>query len=178
MKKFIVILSFIIFLVGCACSVSGGAKESVYIFLEKYKYLDKNLVKDIDNYVAGESLNENQKEKYKEILKRQYKDMSYEIKKEEYIGNKAYVTINISVYDLYKAQDETENYLKEHESEFLNSDGEYDDDKYIDYKLDFMLSYQEKTTEELKLELTKNKNIWVLEQPSIEELKKIHGMNK
>ena len=64
MKKFIVILSFIIFLVGCACSVSGGAKESVYIFLEKYKYLDKNLVADIDNYVAGESLNENQKEKF------------------------------------------------------------------------------------------------------------------
>ena len=69
-------------------------------------------------------------------------------------------------------------YLTEHESEFLNSEGEYDADKYIDYKLDFMLNYQEKTTEELKLELTKNKNIWVLEQPSITELKKIHGMNK
>ncbi len=178
MKKLVLILSLIFFLVGCACSVRGGAKESVYIFLEKYKYLDKDLVEDIDNYVEGEDLNDSQKEKYKEIFLRQYKDMSYTIKKEEYQNNKAYVTVLITVYNLYKAQDEAEDYLNTFEEEFLNEEGEYDADKFIDYKLDYMLKYQEKTTEELQLELVKEKNIWVLQQPSIKELEKIHGMSK
>ena len=178
MKKFVVILSLIIFLVGCACSVKGGAKESVYIFLEKYKYLDKSLVTDIDNYVAGETLNESQKEKYKEIFLRQYKDMNYEIKKEEYKNGKAYVSVIVTVYNLYKAQDEAENYLMENENEFLNDKDEYDADKFIDYKLDYMLNYKGKTTEEITLELVKKKGVWVLEQPSIIDLEKIHGMAK
>ena len=175
MKKFLVIITLIIFLVGCACSVKGGAKESLYIFLEKYKYLDKSLVEDVDSYVLGESLSEEQKEKYKEIILRQYKDMDYEIVKEEYKNKKAYITVKVTVYDLFEAQNETEDYYIEHEDEFLK-DGEYDADKYINDKLEFMKNYTKKVTNEITFVLHEDKNMWVVEQPSSSDLAKIHGM--
>ena len=155
MKKFLVIITLIIFLVGCACSVKGGAKESLYIFLEKYKYLDKSLVEDVDSYVLGESLSEEQKEEYK--------------------NKKAYITVKITVYDLFEAQNETEDYYIEHEDEFLK-DGEYDADKYINYKLEFMKNYTKKVTNEITFVLHEDKNMWVVEQPSSSDLAKIHGM--
>lgn len=176
MKKFVVIITLIIFLVGCACSVKGGAKESVYIFLEKYKYLDKDLVEDIDNYVKEEILTDEQKEEYKNIFIRQYKDMNFTITKEEYKDNKAYVTVNITIYDLYKAQDEAEEYLAEHQNDFLTENGEYDDNKFINYKLDYMKTYNEKITNEVTFTLHEEKGFWIVEQPTTNDLEKIHGI--
>ena len=176
MKKFVIMLTLIIFLVGCACSVKGGAKESVYIFLEKYKYLDKDLVEDINTFVRGEVLTEAQKEEYESIFLRQYKDMDFKITKEEYKNNKAYVTVNITVYDLYKAQDETESYLEEHQNDFLTDNEEYDDNKFVNYKLDYMKTYNERITNEVTFTLHEEKGFWVVEQPTANDLEKIHGI--
>ena len=176
MKKLIITFFLVLFLVGCACSIKGGAKESVVIFLEQYKSLDKDLIDDMDNYVNGENLNEEQKKQYREIFLKQYKDLSYEINSETYENDVAVVDVTIEVYDLFEAQEDAENYLLANNAEFLNESGEYDADKFINYKLEYMTNYKKRVKYDITLKVVDKDGMWTVEQPSKEVLDKIHGI--
>ena len=120
MKKIIIFLTCIFLVVGCACSNDKG--------------LSTNVLKDIDELVDKEAVEEKNKDKYKDALKRQYRDLMYTIENEDYDGDNAKVTVKITVYDFYKAQKNSNDYLNSHKDEFL-TDGVYDAAKYIEYKL-------------------------------------------
>ena len=92
---------------------------------------------------------------YKELMKKQYKDLTYTIKEELIDGNNATVTVEIEVYDYNKAINDAETYYKNNPSEFKNSDGGIDEEKYMDYKIKKMEAVKDKIKYTLNLTLTK-----------------------
>ena len=132
----------------------------------------------MESYVNGENLNDAQKKEYENIFLKQYRELDYEILGESYENNVAFVDVRISVYDLFQAQEEAEEYLLLNNEEFLNDSGEYDADKFIDYKLKYMYNYNKIIKYDITIKVVDKDGVWVVEQPSNEVLDKIHGIYK
>ena len=71
--------------VGCSCT-NNKAKDAVEKYLNDYKGLSDNVLRDIDELVTKEELVDKQKDTYKEVIKRQYRDLKYTIENEKYDG--------------------------------------------------------------------------------------------
>lgn len=174
MKKLIIFLVCLFCAVGCSCS-NDKAADAVEKYLNDYKGLSDNVMTDIDKLVEKEDMKDEHKKTYKDIIKRQYRDLNYTIENEDYDGDTARVTVKLTVYDLYKVQKETSNYLKENQSEFLTN-GSYDADKYLEYKLKQMHDTKETISYTIVFKVNKNDGKWQVEQPDEETLEKIHGI--
>ena len=76
-------------------------------------------------------MDDNQKSTYSDIMKKQYKDMTYKIKDEVIDGDTATVTAEIEVYDYYKINKDAENYYNSNPDEFksVTGNGVVDDAK-------------------------------------------------
>ena len=122
-----------------------------------------------------EAVEEKNKDKYKDALKRQYRDLMYTIENEDYDGDNAKVTVKITVYDFYKAQKNSNDYLNSHKDEFL-TDGVYDASKYVEYKLKQMSDMTDTISYNVVFKVKKNNNKWEVEQPDDEVLEKLHGV--
>lgn len=173
MKKILITLFIILFVTGCG---NNTARNAVDTYLKKYKSLSSEVLLDMEKIIDGENLNKEEKDKYREVLKKQYKDLSFDIKEEEYNDEVSYVTVKIQVYDLYKAESDAHNYLENHRDEFNNSLGEYDKDKYIMYRLDKMKDTTNRIEYTIIFTVIKENNKYVVEQPTENDLKKIHGI--
>lgn len=173
MKKILSLLLIIMLLTGCGGNNARGAVEG---YLKKYRTLDSEVLVDLENTIDKENLTEEQREKYRDILKKQYKDLSFEILEEEYDNDVSYVTAKISVYDLYKAQSDASIYLENNQDEFNSEDGVYDPQKYIDYKLDRMKDMTDRVDYTIVFTVTKENDKYVVEQPTENDLLKIHGV--
>ncbi len=174
MKKIIIFIVSLFLVVGCSCS-NDLAADAVEKYLNDYKGLTDDVLKDIDKLVDNEDLNDKEKEIYKEVLKRQYRNLSYTIENESYDGDNANVTVKITVYDLHKVEKEAQDYLNNNEEEFLNN-GVYDSDKYLEYKLDKMKDTEDTTSYNIVFKTIKIDGKWQVEQPDEETLEKIHGI--
>lgn len=174
MKKIIIILFMTLMLLGCGKDLS--AREVVSDYLENYITLDKSVVDQLNEYVDNEKLTNEQKLVYKEILRRQYSSLTYDIQNERYEGNMAYVKTKINVIDLAKAQQEALDYYNKHIDDFNNDTGLYDKNIYMDYKLEQMKKENETINYEIEFKLIKNGNDWKVEQLSSDDLEKIHGV--
>ncbi len=174
MKKILPLLLLVLFtLTACGESNARMATEN---YLKQYKTLDSEVLVDLEAQVEKENLTEKQKEKYRDILKKQYKDLSYEILEEEYDNEVSYVTVKIEVYDLYKVQDDASIYLENNRDKFNNDKGEYDPEKYMDYKLDKMKDTTDRVEYTIIFTVTKEDDKYVVEQPTEDDLLKIHGV--
>ncbi len=175
MKKIILFLTCLFLAVGCSCS-NEKAKDAVEKYLNEYKGLSNEVLKNIDDLVSKEeNLTDKDRDTYKEILKKQYRDLTYTIENESYDGDKANVTVKITVYDLYKVEKDSEKYLNEHREDFLTN-GVYDSKKYITYKLEQMKDVNEVISYNVVFKTIKVDGKWQVEQPSDEVLEKIHGI--
>lgn len=175
-KKFYLLLIILFGSLLCGCGKNMTAKEAVRDYLEMYVTLDSEVVKQIDEFVSEEDLNEEQKKLYKEILKKEYSTLSYEIKDETYDGDRAYVDVNINVIALAKVQNETSKYLEENREEFNDENGKYDKNKYLIYKLSKMKEAAETINYEIEVKVDKIGNEWKVVQLSNEDLEKLHGI--
>lgn len=175
-KKILIICFSVFLLVGCSCSMSGTPKKAVEELLNKYKMNDKAVITELDDYVATQSLSDDQKKTYKEILKKQYTDLKYDLTEETVDGDTASVTAKITVYDLYKVQKTAETYLVEHKEEFYDENKVYDKTLFIDYKLDKMKKNTEVVDYTITFTLTKVDNKWTVDQLDDASLEKIHGI--
>ena len=97
---------------------------------------------------------------------------------EEYDNDKALITVNINVYDLSKAEEEATNYLSTHLKDFYDENNIFNNEKYINYKLNLMYNTNERIDYSIVFFLNKKKNNWILEQPTDSDLEKIHGIYK
>lgn len=180
MKKFLkvfLVMFFAITLVGCSC-MQMTARSRVEEFLDQYRNLSANVLGDLDEVVDAEAdLNEEQKEKYRDVLKKQYSDLKYEIIDESYDGDTAVVESKITVYDLYKVQKEATEYLNDNPDEFNDKNGQYDSVKFMDYKLEQMKKNNDTVEYTIKFNLTKDENgNWQVTEISQDDLEKIHGI--
>lgn len=179
MKKIWILLFVPFLLLGCSIGedMTNTPTKQVEAMLSKYQTLDEAVLRNLDNVVAEEeTFNTKQRDKYKEIMKKHYQDLIYEIKDERIDGDDATVEVEIEVRDYTKALKDAEEYRKEHESEFYDDDNKFDRSLYIDYKLKQLEKSKEKVTYTLELDLTKKDGKWLLNNLSKTDKEKIHGI--
>lgn len=167
MKKIIYIFGFLLLLVGC--SLSNVPTSKVDDLFNKYQTLDSDITNGIDSVIESENLTDSQRERYRSLLEKQYRNLSYEIKDERIDGNNATITVQIEVLDYKKAINDTTSYYKDMEN--------YTVEDYNDTKLTNLEHVKDKVTYTIDFELVKDKNNnWNLSSLSNETIKKIQGM--
>ena len=178
MKKMIITFIMVLFLTGCNNDLMNTPTKRVETMLNNYVTLDEEVVDDLDNTLLEETVMTNeQKSRYKDILKRQYQNLSYEIKDETIDGDTATVEVEIEVYDYRKIIDAADDYLNNNQDEFLTEDGTTTDiSKFNDYKLDLLEEAKDKVTYTLNLTLKKVDDKWTLDDLTDTEISKIHGL--
>lgn len=173
--KVLLVVGICLVLAGCGC-MKKTAKGAVQDYLNQYKNLSSNVISSMDDVVNGENLTDSQKEKYRDILKRQYQDLKYEITSEKYDGDNATVEVKITVYDLYKVQKDANNYLTNSGDEFKEN-GIYSNDLFMNYKLDKMKKVTDTVEYNITFNVTKDdKGNYKVNDLSNSDLEKIHGV--
>ena len=125
MKKLLIILALFFVTFGCSFNLMNSSpKEAVREFLDKYNNNDSDILDELDTFTESYNFNDEQKNSYKKILKKQYKDLKYDITDEKINGDKATVDATITVYDFYKTNQNSDNYLEENADEFNDENGE------------------------------------------------------
>ncbi len=177
MKKILLVIVSLFFIVGCSCAITNDAASATREYFNKFKMHDEGIIKELEDYVEKQDLTESQKETYQDVLKRQYKDMKYEIIDEKYDGDKATVKVKVTVYDLYKSQQDADKFLLDNREEFNDESGIHDAAKFLEYKLEQMKKQEETVDYTIDVKLEKNeKDNWEVQQLSEEDLEKIHGI--
>ena len=91
-------------------------------------------------------------------MKSNFEDLTYTVKDETVNGDTATVEVEIDVTDFYKVIKASEDYKEQHANEFNDESGNYDDNKYIDYKLKQMENTSDRVKHTIYFTLTKDKN--------------------
>ena len=122
MKKLLLCFSCIMVIVLLSgCSMDNTPTKKVENFLDSYRNQDENVLTQLNEMVDSDTLmNDNQKTTYTDIMKKQYEDLTYEIKDEVINGDTATVTAEIEVYDYYKINSDAEEYYNSNPDEFKN----------------------------------------------------------
>ncbi len=179
MKKLIVILSALTLFTGCGCNkkLMDTPTKKVEMFFENYQSLDDEVISQLDKIVAEEeNFNTEHRASYKELMKKHYKELKYDVKDEKIDGDTATVTVEIEVTDYTKVMEDADKYLEEHPDEFRNEEGEYDKSLFITYRLKQLSDVKDKVKYTLELTLSKVDDEWKLDTISDVDERKIHGM--
>ncbi len=176
MKKLLFLVVTSMLLLGCN-NLSNTPTKKAEEFLKKYQALDNSVLTDLNKVVDEDSsLNESQKNTYKDIMKKHYQSLSYEVKDETVDGNKAVVTVEISVTDFKKVLDEANNYMNNNTEQFEDENGDYSVSRFNDYKLEQLKEAKDKVRYTLELKLTKVNDVWTLDTLSQDIYDKINGV--
>lgn len=205
MKKIskVLLVAIALFLVvGCGNMMNTPTKK-VEEFLSKYQTLDKDVIDQLDDVIdESESFTEEQREKYHDLMKNQYKNLSYKIKDETEDGDTATVVAEIEVLDYGKAISDAEAYLASNRDEFLSNntdstdntntdntdtntntndndsiiDNAIDKVKFLTYKIKQMADTKDKVTYTINFNLTKENGKWKLNDISDIDRLKLHGL--
>ncbi len=173
-KKILIFLFLFMFVTGCETSMNNPKNEVQKLFSD-YNNLNSDLLLQLDNVIDDENLTEEQKVKYKEILKKQYKNIKYKINDEVITDDKAIVSVEIEVYNLKKAIDNANTYKEENKDEFYEND-ELNEEKFWDYKLNKMEEVKDRITYNIDFSLTKIDDKWQLDNLLETDRQKIHGL--
>ncbi len=154
MKKIVLLIS-IIFLI-TACDLGNTPISIVEDYLNKYQMLDKSIDTSYTLLTRDNNITKDEKEEYEKIIKKQYRNLSYELKEETIDGNTATVPVEIEVMNFKKTIDKYTNNNKKIIEELKNN--------------------KEKITYTIKFKLTKKNNKWILNSLDNEEKLKLLGM--
>lgn len=97
MKKILYIFTLLIFITGCNLGNTPTAK--IEDLLTKYQSLNKTIEISYEDLIDRNSLSQKHITEYENIIKKQYENLSYEIKEEKIDGDTAVVTTEIEVLD-------------------------------------------------------------------------------
>ena len=160
MKKY---LLFVILIILVGCSLSNNPTSRVEELLGKYQRGDKSIVINTDSMIMGvgdDGLNN----RYEKLIKRQYKNMSYEIKDEKIDGDTAVITTEIKVMD-----------FKSVYQKYINSNYNTNDiDKII---IDELEKVSDKITYTIDFNLTRDEDgVWIVDGLTTEQTNKLLGI--
>ena len=151
--------------------------KQVEEFLSKYQTMDKKVMDQLDEVIdSAGTMTKEQKEKYRDLMKKQYKNLSYKIKEDTEDGDEATVEVEIEVYDYATAIKNAESYLLTHKEEFLDEEEEVDDEKFMDYKLSEIDNVKDKVKYTLHFVLEKKDKEWEVEDITDIDRQKLHGL--
>ena len=175
MKKILLLLVSLILVTGCNDMMNTPTRR-VEEYLGKYQILDSTVLTELDNVVDNSDYSDEYKEEYKELMIKQYQNLSYKIKNEQTNGDTATVIVELEVFDYNNALSEAEDYIDEHDSEFIDDEDETRDEKIDHYKINAMKEVTDKASYTINFSLIKDNKKWVLEKISDSDLEKIHGL--
>ena len=165
-----------VFLVGCSNLMNTPTKKVEYL-LSKYQKNDEEVIKQLDSSLISDSvLTMEQKDRYKKIMERQYKDLMYKVKNEAIDGKTAVVEVEVEVYDYAKAVSEIENKLVNNADLYKDSTGEISTTLYNDDKLKSLEDVKDRTKYTINFTLSKIDEEWVVDDLTETERMKIHGL--
>lgn len=172
MKK---VLLFIVgfLLIGCEMLMNTPIKRTEEL-LSKYQSFDEDISKQLDSAITGQNFTDTQANKYKDIMKKQYKDLIYVIEEDKTDGNKSTVEVTIEVYDYAKVKTEANEHINNNQNDFYVN-GELDEEKVNNYILDKLTTVEERIRYRITVNLTKSDKNWKVEQLSNENIEKING---
>lgn len=194
----IVVCAFILLLVivGCSNNMSTPTNK-VEEFLGKYQSMDEDVLKQLDQVIKDDDLmNDDQKDKYKALMEKQYQNLSYKIENEDIQGDSATVDVEIEVLDYATTASKAQEYYNEHKEEIEEkyNDKKEDNDNslenagddvlqaveesvaYINYKLEELETANDTVTYNMTFYLTKEDGEWILQDISDLDRKKLHGL--
>lgn len=178
-KKVVFIVAILFLLVGCGKTMETPTKK-VEAFLNKYQTNDKEVVDQFNADLFGDqNLSDEQKGKYKEIMMDQYKNLTYKVKEEKIDGNRATVDVEVEVYDYNRALDNASTYLNEHHDEFFVDDV-LDTASFVEYKLKQLMDFKDRIKYTITFNLSRkdSNSEWKIEELPESDLQKIHGIYK
>lgn len=177
MKKIILCLLSILLLSGCGEKVFNTPVKKVETFLQNYQTLSVDIVEQLNKVVnEEENFNADQRLAYKELMKKHYQDLTYEIKDEKIDGDKATVTVEIEVRDYSKALKEADQYLENNKTEFYDDKGVYNEFLFTTYRIEQLKKVKDKVKFTLNLTLSKMNDEWKLDPISDIDEQKINGV--
>ena len=160
------LVSLLFIFTGCTDLMNTPTKRVEELF-SKYQTLDKDITKEIDTLVKSENLTDEEANRYRNIIEKQYKMLVYNVKDEKIDGENATVTVQIEVLDYKSAIQKVDlNY----------QDDNYDKVKYTKDKLDALEQTKDKVTYTIEVPLVKKDKKWQVSNLSNDDLKKIQGM--
>lgn len=200
MKKILVGL-MVVLLSACTLGSATTPKQKVAELLDKYKNQDKSILTQLDETINTEYSNDDYRNRYRTLMTNQYKNMEYKLKDEVIEGDNAVVEAEITVYDYASAIRNSNDYLNNNPNEFMASNptvdikdsedetskdentnqdsgllSNYDQDKFIDYKLTQMENVNDTVTYTMEFTLTKVDGVWKIDSLSNADIEKIHGI--
>lgn len=166
MKKKLLLLLVVMTSLLVGCQMSNTPTSKVDELFNKYQMLDSDISLGIENVLEEQNLTETHKQRYRKLLEKQYKNISYEIKEELIDGDSASVMTEIEVIDYKKAVGD------------LSFDSSiYTKESYDEEKLNRLENAKDKVKYTLEIKLTKDSDgNWKVDALSNEQTKKIQGM--
>ena len=165
MKKKLILLSLFLFML-VGCSMGNNPKSKVEEVMMKYQKVDGDIMSGINEAITEGNFTDNHASRYRELLTKQYKNLSYEIKNETIDGDNATVTVQIEVLDYKNAI-----------SDLTFDSTIYTKESFDEEKLNRLENVNNKVTYTIDLTLTKdNDGKWRLDALTNEQIKKIQGM--
>ena len=176
MKKGLWILLVICLLTGCNSLMNTPTKKVEYL-LSKYQSNDSEVIKQLDETLFTDAILSNeQKERYKTIMEKQYQDLTYTIKDEAIDGKTAVVEVEIEVYDYAKAINNVEEKLINNADSYKDSTGEVNTIMYNDNKLSYLENMKDRVKYTINFTLSKVDEEWIVDDLTETERMKIHGL--
>ncbi len=176
MKKILCALLIIIYLTGCNNLMNTPTKKVEYL-LSKYQKIDEEVINQLDDALLTDAiLSSEQKSRYKSIMQKQYKDLTYIVKDEAIDGKTAVVEVEIEVYDYSKAVNMTEDDLLNNSDNYKDSTGEINTTIYNDAKLTNLENVVDRVKYTINFTLSKVDEEWIVDDLTETERMKIHGL--
>ena len=201
MKRFgtiVLSIGFLLLLVAGCTNTMETPTTKVEEYLGKYQKLDNDVSTQLDQVlVDDDTMSDEQKEKYRALMEKQYQNLSYKIENEEINGDSATVDVEVEVLDYATTIADAKEYYQEHKDEIEkeNEEEQSDNDNnvvedavedteetieksvaFIDYKLKELESVSDTTTYTITFHLTKEDGKWQIQNLSDLDLEKIHGL--
>lgn len=177
MKKILVVLCAVLLFTGCSCSMNDNKpEEAVETFFEKYRAKDDDIITQLIDTIKNEDLNDKSKEKYQDLMEKQYDSFAYVIKDIKEENDEAVATVELTVLNYRSGVLKAEEELKSNPEKFNDEEGNFSEEKYMDYKIEKMQEVTDTTTHTIELSLTKENGMWKVNQLSSDDISKLHGL--
>lgn len=194
--KIIFVGMLLLLVAGCGNNMSTPTNK-VEEFLGKYQSMDEDVLVQLDQVIAkDDTMNDDQKDKYKALMEKQYQNLSYKIENEDLEGDSATVDVEIEVLDYATTVSKAQEYYNDHKDEIEEKYKEKKEDNdnvvedavddtlqvaeesaaYINYKLEELETANDTVTYTITFYLTKEDGSWVLQDISDLDRKKLHGL--
>ena len=170
MKKILFIMISLFIITGCGMMNNTPTKK-VEALLNKYQTNDKDVIDDLDNVLLMDSsFTDDERNDYKEFMKKHYQDMTYKIKKETIDGDSANVEVEITVRNYSNVVNDANQYRLKNSSKFDA------DNTFASYRLDKLKDVRDTETYTIMFYLTKVNDEWSINPLSTEDESKLNGL--